>query len=46
MIPMRFSGGRRLTVDPRLMLMKEDTTLYHLFVYFRDRVSVAAAHTQ
>lgn len=39
---MYISGGRKLKVESRLRLMKEDTTLYHLFKCFKDRVSAAA----
>lgn len=36
------SGGLKLRVESGLTLMKEDTTLYHLFKCFKDRVSAAA----
>ncbi|XP_026183089.1 sodium-coupled monocarboxylate transporter 1 isoform X2 [Mastacembelus armatus] len=32
------TGGCRLGVESRLTLMKEDTTVYHLFRFFKDRV--------
>ncbi|XP_031721485.1 sodium-coupled monocarboxylate transporter 1 [Anarrhichthys ocellatus] len=34
-----FTGGWKLKVESRLTLMKEDTTVYHLFKYFKDRVT-------
>ncbi|XP_075932145.1 sodium-coupled monocarboxylate transporter 1 [Anarhichas minor] len=34
-----FTGGWKLKVESRLKLMKEDTTVYHLFKYFKDRVT-------
>uniref|UniRef100_A0A4W6DYG4 Solute carrier family 5 member 8 n=1 Tax=Lates calcarifer TaxID=8187 RepID=A0A4W6DYG4_LATCA len=34
-----FTGGWGLKVESRLTLMKEDTTLYYLNKFFRDRVS-------
>ncbi|XP_047431502.1 sodium-coupled monocarboxylate transporter 1 [Mugil cephalus] len=33
-----FTGGCKLKVEPKLMLTKEDTTLYYLFKFFKDRV--------
>ncbi|XP_037615828.1 sodium-coupled monocarboxylate transporter 1 [Sebastes umbrosus] len=33
-----FTGGWKLKVESRLMLMKEDTTLYHLFKLCKDKV--------
>ncbi|XP_034079010.1 sodium-coupled monocarboxylate transporter 1 [Gymnodraco acuticeps] len=33
------TGGRKLKVESRLTLMKEDTTVYHLFKFFKDRVT-------
>ncbi|KAM6896103.1 sodium-coupled monocarboxylate transporter 1 [Lycodopsis pacificus] len=33
------TGGWKLKVESRLTLMKEDTTVYHLFKYFKDRVT-------
>ncbi|KAG8005724.1 Sodium-coupled monocarboxylate transporter 1 [Nibea albiflora] len=33
-----FTGGWKLKVESRLTLMKEDTTLYHLVKFFKDRV--------
>ncbi|XP_074482442.1 sodium-coupled monocarboxylate transporter 1 [Sebastes fasciatus] len=33
-----FTGGWKLKVESRFMLMKEDTTLYHLFKFCKDRV--------
>ncbi|KAG7496690.1 sodium-coupled monocarboxylate transporter 1 [Solea senegalensis] len=33
-----FTGGWKERVDSRLMLMKEDTILYHTFTFCRDRV--------
>uniref|UniRef100_A0A8D3DNE3 Sodium-coupled monocarboxylate transporter 1 n=1 Tax=Scophthalmus maximus TaxID=52904 RepID=A0A8D3DNE3_SCOMX len=33
-----FTGGWQLKVEPRLTLMKEDTTLYYLIRCFKDRV--------
>lgn len=38
------SGGWQLKVEPRLTLMKEDTTLYYLIRCFKDRVSTAAVN--
>ncbi|XP_062238389.1 sodium-coupled monocarboxylate transporter 1-like isoform X2 [Platichthys flesus] len=32
------TGGRKQRVESRLMIMKEDTTLYHMFRFFRGRV--------
>ncbi|XP_072235232.1 sodium-coupled monocarboxylate transporter 1 [Leuresthes tenuis] len=32
------TGGWRLKVEPRLTLMKEDTTLYYLITFFKGRV--------
>uniref|UniRef100_A0A7N8XZA8 Solute carrier family 5 member 8 n=1 Tax=Mastacembelus armatus TaxID=205130 RepID=A0A7N8XZA8_9TELE len=37
--------GCRLGVESRLTLMKEDTTVYHLFRFFKDRVSALPAVT-
>lgn len=37
------SGGLRNTVDSRLMLMKEDTTSYHIYMFMKQAVSAAAA---
>ncbi|XP_029318235.1 sodium-coupled monocarboxylate transporter 1 [Cottoperca gobio] len=34
-----FTGGWKLKVESRLTLMKEDTTLYHIFKFFKDRVT-------
>uniref|UniRef100_A0A665TCE8 Solute carrier family 5 member 8 n=1 Tax=Echeneis naucrates TaxID=173247 RepID=A0A665TCE8_ECHNA len=34
-----FTGGYWQKVEPRLTLMKEDTTLYYLIKFFKDRVS-------
>uniref|UniRef100_A0A8D3C3G0 Solute carrier family 5 member 8 n=1 Tax=Scophthalmus maximus TaxID=52904 RepID=A0A8D3C3G0_SCOMX len=39
-----FTGGWQLKVEPRLTLMKEDTTLYYLIRCFKDRVSTAAVN--
>ena len=36
------SGGWKLKAESRLTLRKEDTTIYHLFIFFKDRVSTAA----
>uniref|UniRef100_A0A8C3AT26 Solute carrier family 5 member 8 n=1 Tax=Cyclopterus lumpus TaxID=8103 RepID=A0A8C3AT26_CYCLU len=33
------TGGWKLKVESRLTLMKEDTTLYHLFKFFKERVT-------
>ncbi|XP_019108807.2 sodium-coupled monocarboxylate transporter 1 [Larimichthys crocea] len=33
-----FTGGWKLKVESRLTLMKEDTALYHLVKFFKDRV--------
>ncbi|XP_035003446.1 sodium-coupled monocarboxylate transporter 1-like [Hippoglossus stenolepis] len=33
------TGGRKQKVESRLMIMKEDTTLYYIFRFFRDRVT-------
>ncbi|XP_028427127.1 sodium-coupled monocarboxylate transporter 1 [Perca flavescens] len=33
-----FTGGWKLKVESKLTLMKEDTTLYHLFRWCKDRV--------
>ncbi|XP_056281325.1 sodium-coupled monocarboxylate transporter 1 [Pseudoliparis swirei] len=33
------TGGWKLKVESRLTLMKEDTTLYHLFKFFKDRIT-------
>ncbi|XP_053271041.1 sodium-coupled monocarboxylate transporter 1 [Pleuronectes platessa] len=33
------TGGRKQRVESRLMIMKEDTTLYHMFRFFRGRVT-------
>ncbi|XP_045892911.1 sodium-coupled monocarboxylate transporter 1 isoform X1 [Micropterus dolomieu] len=33
-----FTGGRKLKVESRLTLMKEDITFYHLFRFFKERV--------
>ncbi|XP_078099028.1 sodium-coupled monocarboxylate transporter 1 isoform X2 [Sander vitreus] len=33
-----FTGGWKLKVESKLTLMKEDTTLYHLFQFCKDRV--------
>ncbi|KAK5849174.1 hypothetical protein PBY51_008836 [Eleginops maclovinus] len=33
------TGGRKLKVESRLTLMKEDTTVYHLYKFFKDRVT-------
>ncbi|KAJ3612056.1 hypothetical protein NHX12_020333 [Muraenolepis orangiensis] len=33
------SGGWKLNVDPRLTLMKEDTTTYHVFRFFKEKVA-------
>ncbi|XP_070784706.1 sodium-coupled monocarboxylate transporter 1-like [Enoplosus armatus] len=33
-----FTGGWKLKVESRLTLLKEDTTLYHLFKFFKDKV--------
>ena len=41
---MCISGGWGHKVESRLLLMKEDTTLYHLIRCFRDRVSTAAVN--
>uniref|UniRef100_A0A671YHI8 Solute carrier family 5 member 8 n=1 Tax=Sparus aurata TaxID=8175 RepID=A0A671YHI8_SPAAU len=37
-----FTGGWKVTVESRLTLTKEDTTLYHLVKFFKDTVRVAA----
>lgn len=36
-----FSGGCRQRAEPRLTFTKEDTTIYHLFKFFKEKVSVA-----
>lgn len=33
------TGGRRLNVESKLTLEKEDTTVYYIFMFFRDRVA-------
>lgn len=40
-------GGWKLKVESRLTLKKDDTTVYHVFKFFNDRVSAAAVkHSQ
>lgn len=38
-----FIGGCKQTVEPRLTLKREDTTLYHLVRCLHERVSAATA---
>lgn len=38
---MCFSGGCKQRVESRLTFMKEDTTIYHLFMVFKEKVSIA-----
>nr|XP_046234541.1 sodium-coupled monocarboxylate transporter 1-like [Scatophagus argus] len=33
-----FTGGRRIEVEPKFTLMKEDTTSYHIFRFIKERV--------
>lgn len=39
---LNISGGRKLNVESRLRLTKEDTSLYYLFKIIKDGVSTVA----
>lgn len=42
MLLLNISGGRKLNVESRLRLTKEDTSLYYLFKLIKDRVSTVS----